>query len=209
MASDSRSRMVTGAARLLAERGLQATSFSTVLAATGAPRGSIYHHFPGGKDELIIAAIGATEEHVVGLLSFPAGTTVDEVVDSFLTAWRALLTVADFHVGCALVAVSVAADSDAVRERAAQAFRTWRSGLTRALRTAGLDAATAVSTAALLLAASEGAVVMCRAERDITPFDTVAASLRAHTASLSRPQRPAVGAETCRAARWARPTISR
>ena len=75
MASDARSRMIAGAARLLAERGLQATSFSTVLAATGAPRGSIYHHFPGGKDELVTAALDATERHAVALLRrFRPGT---------------------------------------------------------------------------------------------------------------------------------------
>ena len=55
-----RDNMIAGAARLLAQRGLQATSFSTVLAETNAPRGSIYHHFPGGKEELVTAAIEAT-----------------------------------------------------------------------------------------------------------------------------------------------------
>jgi TetR/AcrR family transcriptional regulator, lmrAB and yxaGH operons repressor len=49
--------MITGAAQLLAERGLLASSFSEVLDRTGAPRGSIYHHFPGGKDELVSEAI--------------------------------------------------------------------------------------------------------------------------------------------------------
>ena len=177
MASDVRDRMIAGAARLLAQHGLQATSFSTVLAATGAPRGSIYHHFPGGKDELIIAAIGATEQHVVGLLDFPPGTTVQQVAESFLGAWRMLLTAADFHAGCALVAVTVAAETDELRERAAQAFGAWRTALADALYRAGMDAALAGATAALLLSACEGAVVMSRAERDLGPFDTVAQSL--------------------------------
>jgi len=48
---DVRARMVAGAARLLAEKGMEGTSFAEVLAATGAPRGSTYHHFPGGKTE--------------------------------------------------------------------------------------------------------------------------------------------------------------
>src|SRR5262245_60037447 len=108
MANDTRHRMVAGAARLLAEQGPQAMSLTAVLAETGAPRGSIYHHLPGGKDELIIAAIGTTEQHVVGLLAHPPGTTVRQVVESFLGAWRRLLTTADFHVGCTLVAVTVA-----------------------------------------------------------------------------------------------------
>jgi TetR/AcrR family transcriptional regulator, lmrAB and yxaGH operons repressor len=184
MSSDVRDRMIAGAAGLLAQRGLQATSFSTVLAEASAPRGSIYHHFPGGKDEMVIAAIGATEQHVVGLLDFPRGTTVRQVVESFLGAWRLLLTAADFHAGCALVAVTVAAETDEVRERAAKAFGTWRTALAEALHQAGLDAAAANTTAALLLSACEGAVVMSRAQRDLEPFDTVAAGLLAHTAHL-------------------------
>jgi TetR/AcrR family transcriptional repressor of lmrAB and yxaGH operons len=56
MARDVRDRMIDGAIRLLAQRGLQATSFSEVLELTGAPRGSVYHHFPEGKDQLVSAA---------------------------------------------------------------------------------------------------------------------------------------------------------
>jgi TetR/AcrR family transcriptional regulator, lmrAB and yxaGH operons repressor len=185
VASDARDRMITGAARLLAQRGLQATSFSTVLAETGAPRGSIYHHFPGGKDEMVAAAIGATEQNVVALLDFPPGTTVRQVVESFLGAWRVLLTAADFHAGCALVAVTVAADTDEVRERAAQAFGTWRTALAAALRKAGMDSPVAESTAALLLSACEGAVVISRAERDLAPFDTVAETLLTYVGQLA------------------------
>jgi AcrR family transcriptional regulator len=169
--------MVAGAVRLLAQRGLQATSFSTVLAATGAPRGSIYHHFPGGKEELVDAALAATEQHALGLLDQQAGASAVEVAESFLGAWRALLTYSDFDAGCALVAVTVAAETDAMRERAASAFRAWQAKLARALEAGGLRADDAGTTATLLLAASEGAVVICRAERDIRPFDLVAAQL--------------------------------
>ena len=69
MGSDTRRKMVIGAAQLLAERGLQDTSFSQVLELTGAPRGSIYHHFPGGKDELVAAAIDLAGAHAVRLSS--------------------------------------------------------------------------------------------------------------------------------------------
>src|SRR5664280_1830019 len=111
MAGAVRDRMIAGAVRLLASRGPQATSFSTVLAETSTPRGSIYHHFPGGKDELVTAAIAATEQHALALLDAHPGASAVEVAESFLAAWRALLTAADFQVGCALVAVTVAADA--------------------------------------------------------------------------------------------------
>jgi TetR/AcrR family transcriptional regulator, lmrAB and yxaGH operons repressor len=180
-----RDNMIAGAARLLAQRGLQATSFSTVLAETHAPRGSIYHHFPGGKEELVTAAIEATLQHALNLIDRDMGGSAVQVTQSFLAAWRALLTYAHFDAGCALVAVTVAAETDAVRQRAAEAFRAWRGKLARALEAGGLSEADAGSTATLLLAASEGAVVICRAEQDIGPFEVVAAQLVDHVRALT------------------------
>jgi TetR/AcrR family transcriptional regulator, lmrAB and yxaGH operons repressor len=180
-----RDRMVAGAVSLLAQRGLQATSFSSVLAATNAPRGSIYHHFPGGKDELVAAAIAATEQHALGLLEQQPGASAVEVAQSFFGAWRALLTYSDFDAGCALVAVTVAAETDTMRERTAAAFRAWQDKLAGALKAGGLSADDARSAATLLLAASEGAVVISRAEHDIRPFDLVAAQLIEHVRGLA------------------------
>ncbi len=184
MVSGVRDRMVAGAVRLLAERGLQATSLSSVLAATNAPRGSIYHHFPGGKEELVAAAIGATERHALGLIDAQQGAPAIEVTQSFLAAWRALLTHGEFEAGCALLAVTVAAETEGMRQRAAEAFRTWQEKLASALAAGGLSTADARSTATLLLAACEGAVVICRAERDIEPFELVAAQLAEHVRRL-------------------------
>jgi len=172
--------MVAGAVRLLAQRGLQATSFSSVLAETSAPRGSIYHHFPGGKEELVTAAIEATQAHAVNLIDQEIGASAVDVTESFLAAWRALLAYTDFAAGCALVAVTVAAETEGLRLRAAEAFRAWQEKLAGALQAGGLSAATAAPTATLLLAATEGAVVICRAEHDIGPFEVVAAQLIEH-----------------------------
>ena len=75
MSSSSRAAMVRSAAALFGSRGLTATSFSDVLAVSGAPRGSIYHHFPGGKKQLAQDAIGWTSEQVLGhLRACPADT---------------------------------------------------------------------------------------------------------------------------------------
>ena len=177
--------MIAGAARLLAQRGLQATSFSTVLAETDSPRGSIYHHFPGGKEELVTAAIEATRLDALSLIDQDMGASAVEVTESFLATWRGLLTRAHFDAGCALVAVTVAAETDALRQRAGEAFRDWRDKLACALEAGGLSEAGAGSTATMLLAASEGAVVMCRAEQDIRPFDLVAGQLVGHVRELT------------------------
>uniref|UniRef100_UPI0013CFB038 TetR/AcrR family transcriptional regulator n=1 Tax=Acinetobacter baumannii TaxID=470 RepID=UPI0013CFB038 len=71
---------------------LQSTSFSEVLAATGAPRGSLYHHFPGGKDQLIGAAVDQAGAVLTDALEAVAGGTAEAVVERFLAIWRVVLT---------------------------------------------------------------------------------------------------------------------
>ncbi len=184
MPSESRQRMVVGAVRLLAERGLQATSFSEVLAATGAPRGSIYHHFPEGKDQLVAEAVDLAAGHAVALLDTVAGRPADEVTAFFLGMWREVLVRSDLEAGCAVLAVTVAADSPPLLERTASAFRTWRARLAELLEEGGLRPTAAARFAATLIAASEGAVVLARAEQDLEPFDLVASEMSAQVASL-------------------------
>jgi TetR/AcrR family transcriptional regulator, lmrAB and yxaGH operons repressor len=177
MAGEVRARMIEGAAALLATSGLPGTSLSEVLHRTGAPRGSIYHHFPGGKDELVGAALAETLRRVLDLIDPDSSAPADEVAESFLGAWRTLLARSDFAAGCALVAVTVGTESAELRGQAGEAFRTWRAQLAGALERGGLPAAAAQRHATLLLAASEGAVVMSRAMADLGAFESVAASL--------------------------------
>src|SRR3954469_10334887 len=100
--------MVSGAVRLLAQQGLQATSFSEVLQLTGAPRGSIYHHFPGGKDQLVAAAVDAAGDHAMRVLDGLAGSSPEKITETFLGLWRLLLETSGNTAGCAVLAVTVA-----------------------------------------------------------------------------------------------------
>jgi AcrR family transcriptional regulator len=177
MAGDVRTRMIEGAIVLLAQRGLQGTSFSEVLELTGAPRGSVYHHFPGGKDQLITEAITLATDRALAMLDQKAGRPAVEVAEFFLDGWRTLLTKSELRAGCSLLAVTVATDSTELREHAAKSFQRWRSGLAALLAQGGLSPADAERYAAALLAASEGAVVMTRAEQDMRPFELVTSVL--------------------------------
>ncbi len=85
------------------------------------------------------------------------------------------LTATDFGVGCAVAGVTVDAESDALLERAGAVFRAWRSRLAELLAVGGVDADRAAFLAAMLIGASEGGVLLARAERDIAVFDAVAA----------------------------------
>src|SRR6185295_6004342 len=91
LAEGVRERMIAGAVRLLAQQGLQATSFAEVLQLTGAPRGSIYHHFPAGKDQLVAAAVEASGRQALSILDGLAGESPERITETFLGLWRLLL----------------------------------------------------------------------------------------------------------------------
>jgi TetR/AcrR family transcriptional repressor of lmrAB and yxaGH operons len=171
--------MIEGATRLLATRGLQATSFTEVLALTGAPRGSIYHHFPDGKDQLVAAAVDHAGRVATELIEAQAGSSPREITRVFLEAWRQVLVRSQFQAGCSVLAVTVATDSPVLLEHAATVFRNWRKRLAELLVQGGVDPATATGFATLLVAGAEGAVVLSRAEQSMEPFEFVAVQLLA------------------------------
>ncbi len=177
MARDVRQRMIESTALLLAKQGLQATSFTEVLESSGAPRGSLYHHFPAGKRELVLASMGAAGERALAALDGLDGRSAVEVARSYLDRWRSLLEVSSFGIGCAITAVTVAADSHDLLDRAAEVFRAWSDRLGELLAAGGVPAGRAASLATTLIAASEGAVVLARAAESFGPFDQVAAEL--------------------------------
>jgi TetR/AcrR family transcriptional regulator, lmrAB and yxaGH operons repressor len=185
MPSETRARMIEGAARLLAQRGLQETSFSEVLQLTGAPRGSIYHHFPEGKDQLVGSAVEFAGARAMGLLAAKAGVPALEVTEYFVAMWREVLTRSNYSAGCSVLAVTVATDSGELLARAADVFRAWREQLTDLLTQGGLAPDDARRFAATLIASTEGAVVMSRAAQSTEPFDLVAEQLRLSLATIA------------------------
>jgi AcrR family transcriptional regulator len=175
MASDARERMVHSAAYLFRERGFSGTAFSDVIAHSGAPRGSIYHHFPGGKLELAEAAVRYTGDFLAA--GVRAATRDDDpvaAVRAFVGWWRRVLVKSDFQAGCPIVAVTVESQ---LAEAAADAFRRWQDALAAGLVAAGATPVRAARLATLVVAAVEGATLLCRAGRRLDPLDDVIAEL--------------------------------
>jgi TetR/AcrR family transcriptional repressor of lmrAB and yxaGH operons len=185
LAGDVKSRMVDGAVRLLATRGLQGTSFSEVLELTGAPRGSVYHHFPAGKDELVAAAVDRAGGNAIALVDSWAGSSPEQVTRNFLAVWREVLTRSHLMAGCSVLAVTIATDSPDLLAHASTVFRAWRSHLAELLRQGGIEDAAAQRFAALLVASRAGAVVLSRAEQSLEPFELVAEQLVAQAGALA------------------------
>src|SRR5271156_6908819 len=106
MTSDVKQRMIEKAVVLLARKGLQRASFSEVLEASGAPRGSLYHHFPGGKAELILAALGFAGDQALKLLEAQQGKPATDIARAFVGMWRTVLEKSKFGAGCTVAAVT-------------------------------------------------------------------------------------------------------
>jgi len=182
-------RMIREAALAIARKGLQRASFSEVLEASGAPRGSLYHHFPGGKAELVLDALAAASERVTKALDAAAGKPAPEVAAAFFAIWRNVLALTDFGAGCAVAAVTVAAETPAQIDSVAAIFRAWRGQLAALLAAGGVADQQAHGLAATLVSAAEGAVVLARAERAFAPFDLVAEALVAVVKTATQPPR--------------------
>ena len=173
-----RQAMIAAAAVSLAKRGLANTSFSEILEASGAPRGSLYHPFPGGKDELVSEAIAFASARMLQLLESRRGESARSVAEAFLDLWRAVLSRGKQQAGCAIAAVTVAGEGPLLA-RTAELFRFWRATLAELLEQGGLKKKEAARMSALLVSASEGAVLLARAERSMEPFELACEALLA------------------------------
>jgi AcrR family transcriptional regulator len=178
---DSRASMVRSAASLIRTRGVSATSFSDVLADSGAPRGSIYHHFPSGKEELAGDAIRWTSERVLAHQRACRAKTPVGVLDCFIDMWRQVVLASGGAAGC--VVAGVAIDTTSAADRALidivrATFRSWVDLLTEQLAATGVPVRRASRIALTTVAGMEGALILCRAEGDSRPLETVATELK-------------------------------
>jgi len=179
--TDAPQRVVAAAAEMLARVGLNATSIREVTKAAHAPLGSTYHHFPGGKQELLARATTLAGDKVDALLEQLLQAGAAAGIAQFLQLWRDRLLRSNFDAGCPVLAASVEVPVEAVpsqaRDAAALVFARWEQRLGRAMIEAGHAPAQAAMQATMIIAGVEGAVAMCRAMQDIGPFDRVAAQL--------------------------------
>lgn len=181
---DVRTEMVEGAIDLLAAHGVQGTSFALLIEATDAPRGSIYHHFPGGKSELLREAVMSIGARVASIIDDLSAERPQDVVEAFIEGWRALLVSGNFDRGCAVAAVSLGArDEPDLRDAAGDVFATWTSSLTGAFVRTGVREAEAADYAALCIAVVEGALILGRTTHTDEIFQVARRQLTALVAS--------------------------
>jgi TetR/AcrR family transcriptional regulator, lmrAB and yxaGH operons repressor len=165
----SRDRIIGAAASLLRQRGYAATSTTDVLGVAGATTGSLYHHFPGGKEDLAVAALGISTDVVHDALQAALDSAPSTA--AALTAWIARLASAldaDPRNGCPIAPTALEAvhASERLRAAAATAFQRWAATIAAGLVTEGWPPQQARPTAIAVLSLIEGALMLSRTAGD-------------------------------------------
>lgn len=167
--------MIDTTCQLLRRQGVDGTGVQQVIDTSGAPRGSIYYHFPGGKAELVSAAVQRSgelgAERITELASNASG--VQEVIGWFIDEFEAALTSTEFSDGCpiATVALETAATPGPTTDAVAAAFTAWIDAFATLLENSGLDHEGATDVATDVLAHVEGAIVLAKALRSTRPLE--------------------------------------
>jgi AcrR family transcriptional regulator len=179
--ADVREQMTRSAALLFGERGFSGTGLRDVIAHSSTPRGSIYHHFAGGKAELARAAV----QHAAGVVAGRVGDAARDgdpiaTLHAWLDHWRYALERSDFRAGSAVLAVAAEPEEQTgARAAAAAAFGEWADVFAATLEDAGVRRKKAARLATLTVTAIEGAVVVSRARGDTVALDHVGRELEA------------------------------
>jgi AcrR family transcriptional regulator len=174
---DTRTRIVEAGTELFRHHGYAGTGMKAIVEASDAPYGSIYHHFPGGKEELGVAALqagGAIYRELVELI-FTEDADVVDATRAFCAGAAEVLEMTNYEDACpiATMALEVSSASEPMRIAAATAFESWLTVLEARFVRAGMSPDLARRIAVELFCAIEGAFVLARAQRSTEALDVV------------------------------------
>ncbi|WP_406729176.1 TetR/AcrR family transcriptional regulator [Streptomyces sp. GD-15H] len=178
-----RERMVFSAAQLIRRDGVDATGMREVAAHARAPRGSLQHYFPGGKEQLVNEAVGWAGRYaarrVDRFLAALPEPTPSGLFAQMVRQWTEEYETAGFGGGCPVAAATVdcAGSTVSTREAASVSLAHWTGAVARALSGMGVPGERAAPLATLMISSLEGAILMARAEQDVRALTTVTREL--------------------------------
>jgi AcrR family transcriptional regulator len=179
--SSTRERILDASTELFRRQGLTGTGIKQILEQAHAPFGSLYHHFPGGKDQLAAETIQRAGAHYAAVVTEKLLSRPD-LVSGLETAFAAAgvtLDTTDYADACPIetVALEVASTNPALRLATAEVFDSWIDGLSALLVNEGLDRPTARSLSLTIVSALEGAFILARTARSTDALDACGAAM--------------------------------
>jgi AcrR family transcriptional regulator len=180
--TETRDRIVAATTELFRRRGYNGTSLKQITGAAAAPTGSLYHFFPGGKDDLartVITTSGSAYRQLFELIADEAGDP-GAAVSAFFDGAADTLADTDYIDACPIgtIAREVASTSDDLRQATADVFTEWVTALADRLVAAGMSRGGATDFATTVVAALEGGFVLARAQRDASLLRTTGRHMR-------------------------------
>jgi AcrR family transcriptional regulator len=177
----TRERILEASSELFRRQGLTGTGIKQILEAAGAPSGSLYHHFPGGKDQLAAETIRLAGAHYGELVASKLLAEPD-LVSGLRAAFRdagATLEATDYADACPIetVALEVASTNDDLRRATAAVFDAWLDALAALLISEGLDERVARGLATTVVCALEGAFILARTTRTTEALDACGSAM--------------------------------
>ncbi|MFE9785519.1 TetR/AcrR family transcriptional regulator [Nocardia salmonicida] len=190
----TRERILEATAELYRRQGMSATGLKQISSTAEAPFGSIYHHFPGGKESISVEVIrreGVRYGDFVGaqLADADPATAIPQL---FENAGR-LMESQDYSEACSIetIALEVASTNERLRNEAAEVFQDWLTRLTQWFGQLDITEQQSRALAMSTLTALEGAFVLCRTLRSIEPIVVAGQGVQsAVTATLVQAQTP-------------------
>jgi TetR/AcrR family transcriptional regulator, lmrAB and yxaGH operons repressor len=177
---DTREHMIETTASLVHRLGFHGTSLNEVLTESGAPRGSLYYHFPGGKEQLVLETTRRGVATVTQLLkeALTGSSEPADGVRAFVEAAAHVLRDSGYVFGCPVAPIVLdSPESSALAEVCQEAFEEWQQVLVEGLGSAGIERGRTESLATTIVCALEGGLILARARRDTAPLDAVAEEL--------------------------------
>jgi len=162
----TRDRLIAAMLNALRRTGFHGVGLSELLSEAGAPKGVMYHHFPGGKSELAIAAIDLVVGQITGGLAKLMQRHADpaDALQAWMASAQKLLASSGYQQGCPLASIASESTPEdiAIREALAKGFAHIREQLGMALENAGVAPTRSANLAALMVSAYEGALIQAR-----------------------------------------------
>jgi TetR/AcrR family transcriptional repressor of lmrAB and yxaGH operons len=189
-AMGSRQRLVEATLRLLRSQGPTATGMNQIVRESRAPRGSIYHHFPGGKEQLVVEALRTAGDAVAGKIrdALDAHADVADALRAYVEAYAEEIRDSDYRRGCPVgnVAMDAAATSPTIRQVCDEIFAGWAALIAGRLEREGRPKGEAAALSDFVLSALEGALILCRARRSTGPMEAVATRIESMLATRTQ-----------------------
>lgn len=179
--TDTRGRVLATAAKLFQRQGYAATGLNQILTDSSAPKGSLYFHFPGGKEQLAAESVALSGTRMGNQMAaiMRAAENPGGALSGLADLFAANLDASGFGSGCpvATVALEAAADSETIRSSCDGVYSSWTEELSLALRRWGVAQADALPLSELVVSAVQGAILLAKVRRDTTVIHSIARQL--------------------------------